>query len=144
MVDDNVVPAEYRHRVGLDAGRCTGTGSNVPDDDVIRLDAQPVPPQRDAVARRRLSGNRDVTVVDVETAFQVDIPGNVEHDCPRPFCLNRIAQAARPFVGEGCHANHAPAAAAERMAAVAVRTREGQDTLPCTVRGRTARCQRQA
>ena len=87
-------------------------------------------PERDAVARRGLAGDREVRLVQHQLAFQRNRAGNAEHYRPRPLGrAEAFPQRPRPGVGEVRHAINIPAPPAAGEATEAFRAGEGRDVL---------------
>ena len=54
--------------------------------------------EADAVTGRRLTGNRNVRILDIEVIRQRDSAGHFKHDRARAACFDRLAQTARSAV----------------------------------------------
>src|SRR5262249_4286350 len=129
VVEDDVIAAAGAAAVLRDAGLVAEADADVADDDVVRLEtAEGVVLQADAVARRRLPGDRQVRVVNDQLRLQRDDAADAEDDRARSAGLDRLAQAARSGVVEVRDLVHLAAPAAAGEASVALGLGKGQVT----------------
>ena len=122
MVDDDIVRwAEHRNRVsGFVRGIqvIAAREPDIADDDVVGIhtDHIEIPAfrrYRDAAARRGLSGDGDVGVVDGEDALEIDRAGHSKHDRAGAARSRAGAQRTRARIIEVCHATDRAATPAD-------------------------------
>jgi hypothetical protein len=103
--------------------------AEVPQDDVVRVDIDRGIGQTNAVAGGGLSRDRDVGILDVDVAGELDDARDAEDDDPRALGFDGGAEAARAVVGERGDLNDATAATAGRVHAAAPGAGERRDAL---------------
>ena len=125
MVDDDVGSADDRDAVILDQALAANARADIAHDDIVGVDAQRIVAQRNPGARRGLSGDGDIVVLDGQPVFQLDGAGDGEDHGARPVRFDRFAQGAGAAVIEIGDRIDRAAAPAGRIAAETVRAGEG-------------------
>ena len=128
VIDDDAFAFPAAKRVQLDIGRISRANSQIADDDVVRpRKGESIVLQADAIAGCRLTGDRDVAVLQLEVRLEGDVAGNAKDHRAGSFLIQRCPQAAGTGVVQVRHGNYAPAAAARGDRTEAFRSGECRD-----------------
>jgi hypothetical protein len=116
---------ENRDRVRLDTFCITRANSQIANDDIVRIHVQTMATQGNAVTRRRLTGNSQLTTMYVQVTLEVDDARYLERHRTRSTRNNGLAQAPRATVFEVCHPNNATTATTLRILPESIGARKG-------------------
>ena len=126
MIDHEVSAVGYGQRVVRSIYRiCTESKAHVTNDGIIELNPSTVIGYTDTIAGRGLTGDRNIRMIDIQTADQIDRATDIEHNRARSASgVDSFTQSAGAAVGQACDMINVASTSAGSVRTSALRARK--------------------